>query len=151
MLSGTNLAETILNGAVADTDTTITVVSGTGFPTELHALLLTDGTDNELMLATRSGTTFTVDRSTLGTTPLNWPDGSIVRCVLVWEHIAELQQGVFPGKIATTISLTNPAGWINADGAELSRTEYLGLFIATTVRTTGDLTESSDVIATLPT
>lgn len=85
----TNRAETTLNGAIDDNDTSLVVTSATGFPTSGDFRIVIDSrtaTEEILTVTAVSGTTFTVTRATEAIagvqTAFSHSDGATVKHVL---------------------------------------------------------------------
>ena len=130
-LEGTNLAETTLAAGISDSATSISVATGEGakFPTGKQTLLLTDGTNFEIVLVdSRSGDTFTVNSSGRGygeTTAQAWASADTVQGKITWQHILEIQtvrQDALLGEIKEGLFTSIEPGWLAMNGDTVGNT-----------------------------
>jgi len=110
-----NNAQTTLAAAIAAADTTITVSSAAGFPSQPQFRIRID---NELLLVTAvSGTTWTVQRGVEGTTAAAHASGATVTHVLTAPRLPietkkeEKPQEVTRDWMARQVRAQNRMGW----------------------------------------
>jgi hypothetical protein len=120
-----NNADSTLNGAIDNDDTTIVVADGSPFPSvgEFRLIFGVDADNAEIVIATaRSGNTITVIRGQEGTTAQSWGDGTIVTHI-VTAGAAEALRDTLKGKTLSSSLETVGASqdgyaltWVNTDG-----------------------------------
>ena len=97
-----NFATSTLNGAINNSTTSITVTSGTSFPSTGDFRILVD---SELMLCTaRSGNVLTVTRAIESTSAVSHNDGSVVTHILTAGTIAALKAEAAPTSVSSSSS-----------------------------------------------
>jgi hypothetical protein len=106
-----NDATTTLNGSINNSVTSITVTSGTGFPTPNFRIRI----DNELMLVTSvgGGTNWTVTRGVEGTTAASHSNGASLAHVVTVAGLGQwVQDGLSggPGGVAANKVYASPNG-----------------------------------------
>lgn len=143
-----NTAQTTLSAAVTSGATTVTVDSASAFPNVAQFRVRVD---SELMLVTAlAGTTWTVTRGIEGTTAAAHPTGALVTQVLTASAMTALVGAVVPtGTVAPFVGLAVPAGWLECNGASVSRTTYADLFGTLAVVLTGTTTNGSPTVTGL--
>lgn len=117
-----NDVRTTLATTTTTSATSLTLASGTGFPSptggDLTRLRLEpaapDGTYEIVNMTARSGATLTVARAQEGTAGVAWPSGSIVRPVLTAASMTSFLQTVtYAGDVTVARPVAEQVTWVN--------------------------------------
>lgn len=115
-LQVTNNAESTLNGAIDNDDTSMVVTSATPFPTTTPFRLTLE--DEIVEVTVVAGTTFTITRGVEGTTGAAHADGTPVYLNILASHIQEIQAAfIFGAKVkAETRNSATASGDVSYTG-----------------------------------